>query len=648
MTLSKKAPVFIAILLLSILPLFLFAALPRYEFVNWDDPDYVTQNTTIRSLSVENLLSWFTRPVLSLYVPITLFSYALDYQIHGSSPGGYHLTNLGLHILNMVLVFFILMALFKDPAAAILGSFVFGFHPAQVQPVAWISERKTLLFSVFILSAFFMLLRRKKEGSEPSGGPVIILLFILGVLSKITAAVFPLILWAASFFFAADSKELRRRSGLLSALATFFVAATLLLYPRIMAALFQNLFEHGYFMPWVRMLRYFLHAFFPYSLNLFYGTADYEFLHAPRALAAAVIASLSLFAFVFMAARTKKLYAFGFIWFLLWLLPVCIFRVPVSDHHLYLPLLGLIIMIIDIFNFRKLALYAVLGLSVSGSALLAYQRVPVWTNSETLWRSVLDKQPDDYRALLHLADHYQSTGSAQEALTHYEHLMRQYPKEAYAYTNLINLHLSLRQIPQAASVLQRFEQHLPGHPDVWSLRAAIAYASGQREEAVKLLNQALEADADNAAALLNLARIYFAGNDLSQAAPLFERLVKIQPGMTEALYFLGMAYNGLGQYDKSLATFDRLVSKNILLPGLYFQKGFAHYKLVQLESAEQAYRKSTQLEPNLAEAYFHLGLIRYQQKDLTGALLWIEKALKIKPGHVPYQQALSKIKNETA
>ena len=98
MTLSKKAPVFIAILLLSILPLFLFAALPRYEFVNWDDPDYVTQNTTIRSLSVENLLSWFTRPVLSLYVPITLFSYALDYQIHGSSPGGDHLTNLGLHI----------------------------------------------------------------------------------------------------------------------------------------------------------------------------------------------------------------------------------------------------------------------------------------------------------------------------------------------------------------------------------------------------------------------------------------------------------------------------------------------------------------------------------------------------------------------
>src|SRR5580704_17204432 len=134
------------------------------QFLEWDDYGHITQNPVIRSLSPANLWMMFTQPAAKLYVPLTWLSFAIDYQLWGHNPFGYHLTNLLLHVANTVLVLLLAFELLRDRVtharpAAILTAAIFGVHPLRVESVAWATERKDLLFAFFYLLAILAYLR---------------------------------------------------------------------------------------------------------------------------------------------------------------------------------------------------------------------------------------------------------------------------------------------------------------------------------------------------------------------------------------------------------------------------------------------------------------------------------------------------------
>jgi len=123
-------------------------------FTNWDDPNYLTSNLLIRSLSFDNLGKIFTTPILGVHNPLTLFTFAIEYQLWGKDNAtNYHLVNLLLHLGNTLLVFFFIRLITKDLWASAIAALLFGIHPLHVESVAWISGRKDLLYAVFFLAS---------------------------------------------------------------------------------------------------------------------------------------------------------------------------------------------------------------------------------------------------------------------------------------------------------------------------------------------------------------------------------------------------------------------------------------------------------------------------------------------------------------
>ncbi len=122
----------------------------RCDFINLDDPDYVTENVHVQNGLTAQSIQWaFLNPVSGNWHPVTMLSHMLDCQLFGWKPWGHHLTNLLLHALNTALVFLLLRSLTGAVWRSLLLAALFGFHPLHVESVAWISERKDVLSTFF-------------------------------------------------------------------------------------------------------------------------------------------------------------------------------------------------------------------------------------------------------------------------------------------------------------------------------------------------------------------------------------------------------------------------------------------------------------------------------------------------------------------
>ncbi|MCL2878308.1 MAG: hypothetical protein FWF13_05960, partial [Acidobacteria bacterium] len=169
-------------------------------FVNWDDDTHVYANQDIRNLDGLAIRTFFTSYYLNMYAPVTMISYALDYKIGGLDPAVYHRTNLIIHLFNVALVFFFLYRLTGQKAVAVISALFFGIHPLHVESVAWISERKDLLYVFFYLGGLIAWTGRR-DGKRPQTCYFLALfLFLLSLLSKSAAVTFPLILILIDFY----------------------------------------------------------------------------------------------------------------------------------------------------------------------------------------------------------------------------------------------------------------------------------------------------------------------------------------------------------------------------------------------------------------------------------------------------------------
>ena len=143
----------IVYIVLTVVTLAVFWQVNQYDFVNFDDKLYVTENSHIQSGITLDGFRWaFSTTYYGLWIPLIWLSFMFDYQLHGLNAGGYHLTNLILHILSALLLFWLFNrmtgAIWKSAFVAAL----FALHPLHVESVAWIAERKD------VLSAFFWML----------------------------------------------------------------------------------------------------------------------------------------------------------------------------------------------------------------------------------------------------------------------------------------------------------------------------------------------------------------------------------------------------------------------------------------------------------------------------------------------------------
>ena len=134
------------------------------DFVwNWDDNEYIIENPVIKDISLNSLFTHFKIYQLGNYHPLTTISYAIEYKLFGENPLPYHINNITLHLINSLLVFIFIKKLTGKNEMAAIVSLLFAIHPLHTESVAWISERKDLLFTVFYLASLIFYMKYLKE-----------------------------------------------------------------------------------------------------------------------------------------------------------------------------------------------------------------------------------------------------------------------------------------------------------------------------------------------------------------------------------------------------------------------------------------------------------------------------------------------------
>src|SRR5579872_7370645 len=177
------------------------------QFTNWDDDFYVTNDPYIKEFTPHNLKVIFTEDITkNNYHPLCMLSLAINYHFSKLDPRGYYLTNIGIHIANVILVFFLLLALCRrlkldENSCLFITSFAalwFGIHPMRVESVSWIAERKDVLYAFFYFAAMLAYLRYIAS-NKWTWYVATFLLFVASCLSKPMAVVLPLSLLCIDF-----------------------------------------------------------------------------------------------------------------------------------------------------------------------------------------------------------------------------------------------------------------------------------------------------------------------------------------------------------------------------------------------------------------------------------------------------------------
>ena len=186
----KKEKLLISICLILVITYIAFYPSLENDFVNWDDGAMVKENKKIQTLSLQNFASFHKT---SLYHPLVDLSYAIEYHFFKLTPLAYHTTNLILHMLNCLLVFWVIYLLSDKIFVSLSVALFFGIHPLHVESVAWITERKDVLYALFFLGGLISYIYYLKKGDKKDYY-ISLSLFILSLLSKSMAITFPLVL----------------------------------------------------------------------------------------------------------------------------------------------------------------------------------------------------------------------------------------------------------------------------------------------------------------------------------------------------------------------------------------------------------------------------------------------------------------------
>ena len=404
-----------------------------FDFVNWDDIAYVQENELIRSWSPSNLWGVATETVTRNYAPLTILSFLFDHSIWGMNPCGYHATNVLLHLVNGVLVFLLLRRLTGNLFVAWLAAALFLVHPVQIESVVWISSRKGLLCSVFMLWACIIRLRPEVTAKHDAW---YIGLLIAALLSKALAIVFPPIVLLYDLMIRREKSATAVARQVIPGLLTLLLLLYTMGAQNTVLGGVRGHMEFGL----LHIMAIDVTILWQYIGMLFYPT-DLCVMYDPPTSGIGMqvaIGSLAWAAVGYGLWRIRKsqpLWILGSLSFLLLLFPVLnFFRITtlMNDRYLYLPCIvifamaaGVIQRAVKFVESESAGLILFVGNSLRGLVAVAalaacltltQLHLPVWQNSQSLWTHALQRSPQIPVLRIQMALTLHSSGQTREAI----------------------------------------------------------------------------------------------------------------------------------------------------------------------------------------------------------------------------------------
>jgi len=566
-----------------------FANTLSYQFTNWDDDRYIVLNPHIRDLSPSGIAAIFSSMDLNLYTPLTTLSFAVDYALWGLKPAGYHAVNLLLHLLNTWLVFLFCLRLSRSIVAAGIAACLFGVHPIHVESVAWITERKDLLFAFFALSAILLYDAYRQTPGNRAARWAGILMFLCSLLAKPQAVALPGGLLLMDCFRDNPFNVLQslRRIWPFAALAVVLCGVTL--YISVLnydTGVYTYAYASTYawwnrpFLATYGICFYIVKLILPFNLTATYACPPEINGMLPAVYYLAAFGMAGLFWATWRLWQRRKELAFGVIFFLFMLLPV-IQIVPfgpviVADRYAYMSSIGIFLIAGWLvaenikwcpawrYGWGAAVIFVVLGL-----ALMTHARNKVWADSITLFTDIIAKNP-------HIALAYHNRGVA-------------------------------------------------------------LYQQGDYAGAEKDYNEAIRLSPRYVKAFLNRGILRARTQDAAGALSDYNTALALDPCYAEVYYNRGSLFDAQGDTDRALRDFNAAIRLNPQLEWARAGRGVIRAERGEYDQALVDLKCALQLNPTNAIAYFNMGKVYLALSNAAAARLCLENAYKcgLRPEALP-------------
>jgi protein O-mannosyl-transferase len=601
---------------LGLLVLLVFWAATVNNFVDWDDPTYVYQHDLILNPTAGSF-STLARRIVSLnFHPLTMWSLWLNARWSGGDQAAAFIaTNIVLHAVNTLLVFFLALRLSgQRKTVAFITALLFAIHPLRVESVAWVSERKDVLYGLFFLAACLTYLKQKASGGR-SWFVLTLLFFLLACLSKAVAVVFPVVLLLLDYW---QGRPVLTRSNIVEKMPFFAIAILFglialnvqgggdfhgwLTLPPVKAnalggatlSLSERLGYgcYGYLMYWVQSFWPNLSPFYPYPFAMGEARGGWQYMVSPLVV-------LTLFAGAWWLGRQQRIWWFGKAFFLvniaLVLQFVSVGQVMMADRYTYLPAVGLWFMLaygVEVVLLRERpnwvkGWWAVAALMAVFFIVQTRQYIGVWRDTETLWKAV----------------------------------QVQYPKVAYPYQALGNWYGQQGRIEDAKNQLEMAVQHNSTNGVVFSglANCYMILLSQQRDtvgraarftEIKSLYAKAIALEPGNSDNYFNRA-VTLLEPEPQQALADLDACLQLQPNRAPVVQLhKGIAYLNLNKPEQALSELDQAIAAITAVP---------------------LNRQPKEMVVNLQLAYRNRAIARFNKGNPAGAKTDLEQAKKLVP-----------------
>lgn len=575
----RETVILAAILFLA--TLLAYAHVVKHDFVSFDDPIYVTQNGHVRSgLSPDNISWAFTTTHAFNWHPLTWISHQLDVSLFGVNAGRLAAGNVLLHALSSILLLFLLRRMTGRtfPSAAIAA--LFALHPAHVESVAWISERKDVLSTLLFLATIWLYVDWS-ERRTPARYAAMLAVFALALLAKPMVVTLPFVLLLLDWWPLKRGVQIKDKLPLLAMLIPAIVMtlrAQLIAVAIPLSERLSNAIQS--------YVSYLLLLAWPARLAIIYPMRP----PSPGLTFATLLVLLAITAAALYFARRAPFALTGWLWYLGTLVPVIgivqVGRQAMADRYTYIPSIGIfiaVVFLIDRLPVPRAALIGATTVIVAIFAFLTFAQVRTWQNSTTLYRHAIDVTSDNDIAHTLLGEVYNGahdTAAAErefnaaieinpnneEALLDFGRMKLAAGKNAEAIplleralkirddiTTRASLEGARGNLPAALAAYQQAVRERPELADRHNDFAAMLAAAGRDDEAIEHYNEAIRIDPNQYDARMNLGAILSRRNRNQDAVTQFRAAAEIVPTSAEPHVYLALVYASDKRVDEAVA-----------------------------------------------------------------------------------------------
>ncbi len=588
----------------------LYAPALRCQFLTFDDQAYVTENRHVRAgLTLDGLAWAFRVTTAGNWHPLTLLSHMVDCQIYGLRPWGHHLSSVLFHAANSVLLFLVLRRMTGAVWRSACVAALFAAHPAHVESVAWVAERKDVLSSFFCLLAVWAYVRYV-EGLRCQSPDLkwhrwtVVVLFALALMAKPMAVTLPFVLllldywplrrverldWPTWGRLVAEKWPLLGLSavwcgitvwaqGVGQAVAT---AAELPISGRVTHALIS-------YLDYVRVL------VFPWHLAVYYPYQHHERMIWGVAAGAALALITWL---VLTGARQRPYLAVGWLWFVGMLVPV-IGLVQVggqgwADRYVYLPSIGFFVMVVwggaewAARHRAVLVLVPVLGAALAG---VTTEELQYWKDTPTLFGRAMAVTANNYLAMTLVGSMEADKGKLEEAIRLYRQALACKPEYPEAH---FFLGRALERKGQTAAAMSEYSEALRLRPDFDAAHILVGLLLAKEKK-------------------------------FDQAVVHYQAALKSAPESAPAQSDWGMALMKQGRWQESIAHYEEAVRLDPELAEAHNNLGIGYLQMGRAAEGVRELRAALRINPGDAETQYNLGQALNQEQEWAEAARWLQ------------------------